>query len=531
MDYDVSYLELNNQNINVLKRNTTLLISVFLYLAGGAAFVHTSNEAGKNIYSEKRRVATQTLDGKTPTKYVTVTGAGNHKGRNPSNAMTLAEAIGTVVPGDKVLVQKGYYDLTTGGRFNVDGTDANPIIWEGEISEIDLSITSSSSDGTKSTLFRANSPSNAPVKLSGAFNYFRKIVFLQDFHSNQLLSIDGNYVQLDSCSIKYPSNASSSTNHTVLVTGNNVTFKHSSFYNGSRTIIWVRKNSGEQADFFKMEYCTLTGASNHPPIQIMPATNSKDSTTIKRPVIRNCFFIDNSYAGIYSRYCEQFAFYNNIFLRSGSPYDIDIHTGWHYPTGTPADTCNSKGGIIAYNTIIENRRRNITYNKGSNEINFINNIFYSNYRISDGGFLFNHPAGWNAIYRHNHDYNLYYYSTHLINLYNPVGLTGTWGSDNISVYYPNWFAATGQEQHTLVDIMPQFTSFSGNDFNPLNASSPQTGAGIPVTKANGFFMDITTDYFGNARDTEHPTIGAIEFVNDNLVQNSNTSLLLVHMAE
>lgn len=472
----------------------------------------------KYFLSEKLKVPEQTVT-KKYSKYVTVHGAGTHRGNNISNALTLAEARARVVPGDKIFIQRGYYDLTTEGIFDVDGTEDNPIIWVGEISATDLGIQRNSSNGSESTLFRGNSPSNAPIKMSGAYNFFRKITFLQDFPANQLISISGNYVQIDSCSVKYPSNASSRSNHTVVVTGNNVTFKNSSFYNGSRTIIWVRKNSGSQADYFLMEYCTLTGATNHPPIQIMPGTNSKDSTTIKRPVIRNCCFIDNPYAGVYSRYCEQFAFYNNIFIRSGTPYEIDIHTGWHYPTGIPSDTCNSKGGIIAYNTIIENHRRTIIYNKGSNQIYFINNIFYSTYPISDGGTLFRYPGDWNAIYRHNNDYNLYYYSTHLINLSSPIGLTGSWGTGNAGVFYPDWFTTSGQEKHSLVDLVPQFTSITNNDFSPLNASSPQAGAGIPVTKANGFFMDITTDFFGNTRDPEKPTLGAIEYSEKEYVRN------------
>lgn len=59
---------------------------------------------------------------------------------------------------------------------------------------------------------------------------------------------------------------------------------------------------------------------------------------------------------------------------------------------------------------------------------------------------------------------------------------------------------------------PTFTNLAGGDYSPLNGSSPQVGAGTPITIANGYWMDITTDYFGNPRDATNPTIGAIEYV-------------------
>ena len=91
--------------------------------------------------------------------YVTVSGAGNHDGSSLANAMTLAEATQAAVAGDVVFVQKGLYQLpqlTT--SFNHSGTAQNPIVWEGEISDADLSWEAEkpkptlSSDGSNSTV-------------------------------------------------------------------------------------------------------------------------------------------------------------------------------------------------------------------------------------------------------------------------------------------------------------------------------------------------------------------------------------------
>jgi hypothetical protein len=440
------------------------------------------------------------------TYYVSPTATGSGNG-SQSSPFTLQQAISISAPGDIFYMSIGEYSFSSDINFSKDGTASNPIRWIGSISSNDYAALSS--NGTNSTVLRnVTNSANGPISMGGDYNIFDKIIFQQDYEAKQLLSVGGTGVVLDSCSVKYPSNASSSSNHTIVVTGVNVTFRYSHFYNGSRTIIWVRKNSGTQADNFTMEYCTLTGASNHPPIQIFPATNSTDPTTIKRPIVRNNLFKDNPYGdGIYSRYCEQFAFYNNLFIRSDGPFNIDIHTGFHYPTGLPEDTCNSKGGFAAYNTIIVNGQCNILFNKGSNQTKFENNIFYSTMASPDMVFRFD--GDWNANKRHDFDYNLYYSTAESFGGSGTV--RGTWGSSNTSVWWSNWTAVTGQEAHSIVNTAPTFANMSGDDYSPSNSTSPQVGKGTPITTANGYWMDVTTDYFGNPRDSNNPTLGAIEY--------------------
>lgn len=450
--------------------------------------------------------------------YAGVTAAGDGDGSSRVNQIALSSIMNTVVAGDSIILGVGAYNVAS-TSFNRDGTSGSHIVWIGTINATDKLYTTNTVDGSVSTLFyNTTSSANPAFNMNGDYNEFVNIVFQQNYDARQLVSISGLGVMIDSSAVKYPSNVSSSSNHTVVVTGKSVSITNTTFRNGSRCIIWVRKNSGTEADFFTMDNCIITHATNHPPIQIMPATNSTDTTTIKRAIVRNTLFIDNTYGdGIYSRYCEQFAFYNNLFINSDSPFNIDIHTGFHYPAGLPEDTCNSKGGIVAYNTIISSGQCNIIFNKGSNQVKFVNNVIYSIDPIPDmifrlDGSTTDPTKDWDAIYRHQFDYNLYDYVDVLAS---GNGVRGTWGTGNTSVWYYQWEGVTGHEANTTIDITPTWNSTDAvGGYRPPNIAAPQTAKGIPVTIANGFFMNITTDYYGNTRDATNPTIGYSNYVGE-----------------
>ena len=448
------------------------------------------------------------------TYYVTVTASGTGNGTQ-SNPYTIWQAASAVQAGDVVYLAKGGYDISSGINFNKSGTAGSPIKWIGTISTYDLGLgigttINSSSDGTQSTLIRnITGTSNSRIGMSGSYNEFHNIVFEQDYDGGgsdgkNLINISGDYVKWDSCAFKYPSNVGSSSNHSIYVTGAHVTLGYSSFYNGSRTIIWAQ---GVQN--FIMEYSKLTGASNHPAIQIMPNTTSSDTTTMKHNIVRNCLFVNNSYEdNLYIRYNEQFAVYNNIFINSGKLVSIWFQTGFHYPYGAPSDTCNSKGGIYAFNTMITSSSE-LDFNNGINQINKLDNLIYTT--ASGTPYVINFPltsssyGSWACTLRHHFDYNLFY-SPNISN-WNNVGVV--WSS---GYSWSSWKSTTGQEAHGVINQVPTFANLSSYDLHPLSSSSPQVGAGTPITTANGYWMNITTDYFGNQRDPNHPTIGAIEYI-------------------
>lgn len=103
------------------------------------------------------------------------------------------------------------------------------------------------------------------------------------------------------------------------------------------------------------------------------------------------------------------------------------------------------------------------------------------------------------------DYNLYY------NRFNDGKLIAFYGgSGGVESYTPDtWDDYTSTyshlDQHSLV-AYPNFTDTTGRDFS-VPETSPAVGAGTPVDFVN-------TDFFGNQRSLLSPTIGAIEYINN-----------------
>lgn len=346
---------------------------------------------------------------------------------------------------------------------------------------------------------------NPKYSITGSYRTWKGINFGLEYTSaNSLLSITGNYVTLDSCGVFHnTNNASSSSNHTMTVSGHHYSERYVTHTRGSRTSIWLRKGSSTNADNATFDNCRWTGCSNHPPIQIMPTTNWNDTTTIKHVIIKNSLFENNSYSdGIYSRNNEQCAYFNNVFYMSSTPYSIDMHTGLHYPTGAATDTCNGKGNLFVYNTIIESGG-NIIYNNGTNQNYFKNNLIYLT--SAPSGTQYNYPSTFNPIYRHQNDYNVWWSTSgSMANLYYTIGSLGSGTLNSI-------YSSRGFEQHSQIQVSaPTFTDYNNGDFTPLNVSSPQKGKGTPITTANGYWMNITTDKNGNARSNTTPTAGAFE---------------------
>jgi hypothetical protein len=93
-------------------------------------------------------------------------------------------------------------------------------------------------------------------------------------------------------------------------------------------------------------------------------------------------------------------------------------------------------------------------------------------------------------------------------------VNSTWITDYDTYITVNWagWNALGFDNHTVIDTAPEFTNAAGNDYTPLDSGSPQVGIGIPITTANGFRINITTDKNGNARDATNPTVGAFQYV-------------------
>ena len=425
------------------------------------------------------------------------------------DTLTWAEAKaleGTLISGsdyvDTLGFAYGYYpesEVVTGNlsiSFSASGTDARPIVYVSLLPNKERGVNMATGD--TSVTFAQTLDDNPKFRISGDYREFYGINFVQNWTTTakSLASVEStaDSCVFDSCAFFHAeNNISSSSNHTVTVYGKGCKFIDTRHVRGSRCGIWVRDAN---ASGFIMDGSILTGMSNHPPIQIMPTTNTSDTTTMKRIIVRNCTFIDNSYSdGIYWRHLEQFAFYNNLFIRSSTPYSCDVHTGIY-------DSVNTKGGIIAYNTIVENTASNMIYNVAANQVNFVNNIFYT---TATQDLIVRYGNVYTPQLRHNNDYNLIYSTVETY----PAGWRYTWnGSTSTGTVY---FANTGQGEHEVYTA-PTFTDAGNDDYSPLDDTSDQVGIGIPITTANGFWMNITTDRNGNPRDGTAPTAGAYEYV-------------------
>jgi hypothetical protein len=114
------------------------------------------------------------------------------------------------------------------------------------------------------------------------------------------------------------------------------------------------------------------------------------------------------------------------------------------------------------------------------------------------------------------DYNLYYATPdsnqYITKLYSSTtGTTIYWKVDE----FEDWINSTIYDKpitdsHSPTPADPLFVDPENDDFS-LQAGSPAIGAGIPILESDGFAITIDTDYYGNTRDPENPTIGAIEY--------------------
>jgi hypothetical protein len=109
------------------------------------------------------------------------------------------------------------------------------------------------------------------------------------------------------------------------------------------------------------------------------------------------------------------------------------------------------------------------------------------------------------------DYNLYYATSdsneRLVNIYSPSSdsnygaVDEVWSMDSFFSWID--FEGYGYDSNSPSPSDPQFVDPDNSDFS-LNPTSPAIEAGVSVPW-------ITTDYYGNPRDPNTPSIGAVEY--------------------
>lgn len=109
------------------------------------------------------------------------------------------------------------------------------------------------------------------------------------------------------------------------------------------------------------------------------------------------------------------------------------------------------------------------------------------------------------------DYNLYYATSEsrerLVNIYSPSSDSNYGAVDEVWTMssFANWsdFEGYGYDSNSPTPADPKFVDPENSDFT-LQSDSPAINAGTPVSW-------ILTDYYGNPRDSNTPTLGAIEY--------------------
>jgi hypothetical protein len=484
---------------------------------GTNEYAHDVTFEYDSVYADSRQIFQSGGDNTVPIVqtydyYVSATATGGGNG-SEANPFTLFEATSIASPGDTVLVKMGTYNVTnTTGKLNFakDGTAANPIVFIGEkIAGYDpKTVVGDSMTYINSTNYTYDS--QAGVNVTGDYVKWQNLCVRQSYNGKMLLSITGKRFEMDSCVIQYPSNVSSSSVHTIRIAGNadSVFFKHSYFWHGSRTIIWVEGGSTNTStpDYFMMDGCTMTGATNHYAIQLMPETTLNPSTTepINGAVLRNNLFIDNNYVegAVLFRHNKNFKFYNNVVLNSGGLLNMLTPV----PASGDRDTCNTEGSIIAYNTVIDTTNtlwymfRN---SSGGNQLIVKNNLILFNRSRSDL-----YSMDWRcltpavgSIYRHQIDYNSWAFTAYSVDAEIIM-----WDCSATSRYLNStWTSVLGYDTHGIFNEVTTFANIPNLDFEPV-AGSAVINAGTSLSA-----LGITTDRNGTARSVTTPTIGAVEY--------------------
>lgn len=449
--------------------------------------------------------------------YVTVTGAGDHSGVDLANAMTLSEAVegaNRAVAGDTVFIQKGLYVLPdiSGGNlaFNENGTFASPIIFRGERSGTDFLT----DNGTNNTVIRGDwNVSSGALSVSGAYTTITNLVLQQEYTDRVTNVLDVNsgasYFTLDSVVVRYPDNNSSSSYHTVLIYADNVTLRDCYFYQGCRTIIWVRASGTNTCDNFLMEGCTLDGYDNHYAIQCMPTTTTVGiDPKLTNGIIRNNVFKNSGYeSAIYLRNVYNYKVYNNVFVNAGGRYGV---LNFYATDGTNPEDAYDASSIFANNTIYDNGGGEVRTEAIGHLITNMNGWTFKNNLISmvntattyiwkAGCGLSNTPALQDCEI----DYNMYYNSLASISSKSNIW-TATGSCTSTTYNWTNWKGVKGFDTHTIIDTAPDFTNAT-TDQSTWDFRLGTQRAGVDLSS-----WGITTDYNGVTRTNW--TMGAYEYV-------------------
>ncbi len=438
--------------------------------------------------------------------YVTPNASGSGNG-TISNPWTIYQAAANAQAGDIVFIDKGIYALNAVLSFNNNGTATNPIVFRG----VRVNEDEKTADGTNNTFLRQdNSTSGGQISIGGSYVTLDNMVIRQQY-PRYLITIGGSNVTLDSVVTQYPSDVSSGGNHTIVTSADYTTLRYCYFWQGPRTIVWVKPSYPNTCDHFLMEYTTISGFNNHYAIQLMPVTQTTPVPKVTNATIRNCIFRDGGYeSSLYIRNVYNCKIYNNLFINSLGRYgDINLYI----TDGINVEAGYDAASIFANNTIystlvggsgIKSAGTILFYGlSNQNGWTVKNNLV----TVADGILPYRYdclsttPAGQDFSIDNNF---IYVWNKSVSSMSNTFPLVSS--TSSTSYTWANWKSQRGFDTHTIIDVAPTFINLSGENYRPLS-NSPQIGKGTDLSS-----WGITTDYDGNPRDPNNPTVGAFEYI-------------------
>lgn len=491
------------------------------------------------VLSAVSNILTVTTDAEPPVGgggetylYVSASATGTGDG-TVGDPYTLSQARNIVTGDDTVILAPGYYDVPNLPSqdviiFSRSGTSGHRIVWRGTIADDAAYWADSAADFSEtSTVIRCYGQyQDKAIILSGDYQTFENIIMYTATSNNRgLVELHTNNI-LDSVVVMQNESGLLTSDHTIRSDpgADNIIMRYCRLWGSNKTGIWIESGNSDPCDNLLIENCIIEGIDNHYPIQIMPTTNvsAYPNGISDNAIVRNNLF-ESTYAsqgGIYVRHAKNFQIYNNVFLGESYPLIMEYQPIY-------LDTIDGEGAIVAHNTSVisipNGTNYSLHYPRGVQSIDYLNNLFY----FSNGmTYLYRSSLSVNggtySTLRSQIDYNLYY--SPLENVNNGNTRAVTW--DGTSRNWTTWLSATGHDANTIIDDNPDFTgsiTFDATKTSALNyqlsLGSPAIDAGLTISIANGYIVDIDTDFLGNPRDAT-PDIGAFEYVGGGLGYNS-----------
>lgn len=369
-----------------------------------------------------------------------------NSGSQSSPWKTIQKAANVATSGDTVYVRSATYNESV--TIKNSGKSGSPIVFKAYPGDNPII------DGSGSSAIKlVDSPANSYITWDGI-----------DVRNAKGYGIwfEGSYNKIINCKI-YNNGVGNSRTGLTIIAGDHNIIRHNEIYNNGWNGLSIPDNN-----YTTIEFNDIHDHAYHMGVNMFPIQNTGGNMLTGNKVRYNKIH-DNSGAGIYTRYQQDFEFVGNLIYRNQySGIKFTYESGY-----SSTYTCNGK---IYNNTIANNGEDGIRSQSGKS-LTVWNNIIYGsgNYDIN----IYSAVASG-----HSFDYNL---------LYNP-SFNSKWGVTSCSSI-SSWQSASGQDAHSI-NKDPLFNNASGNDYT-LQSNSPAIDSGFDLGSAFDECVDPSSSWPNN----------------------------------